>query len=70
VIVAIVRGYTVESVKGYYKCIRCGSSMVTLLWTKEEGRLIVRMEPLICPACATEEERREASKLLWKLRYE
>jgi DNA-directed RNA polymerase subunit RPC12/RpoP len=57
----------VELVSGYYTCIRCGSPMTTILWTQEGGRLIIKMEPLICPHCATWEEKLKANRYLARI---
>jgi DNA-directed RNA polymerase subunit RPC12/RpoP len=57
----------VELERGYYVCLDCGNPMVTVLWTQEEGRLIIKMEPLLCPRCATARERKEASRRLSRI---
>jgi DNA-directed RNA polymerase subunit RPC12/RpoP len=57
----------IELVSGYYTCIRCGNHMTTILWTQEGGRLIIKMEPLICPHCATWEEKLEANRYLSRI---
>jgi len=42
---------------GYYKCMRCGGDMVTLLKCDDDNpRLVYTMIPLACPKCDTEEE--------------
>jgi DNA-directed RNA polymerase subunit RPC12/RpoP len=57
----------VELERGYYVCLNCGDPMLTILWTQEEGRLVVKMEPLLCPRCATEKEREEARRRLSRI---
>jgi DNA-directed RNA polymerase subunit RPC12/RpoP len=57
----------IELVRGYYKCIQCGDDMVTILWVQEGGRLVIKMEPLICPRCATAKERKEATRRLSRI---
>jgi uncharacterized CHY-type Zn-finger protein len=57
----------IELVQGYYTCIRCGDAMKTVLWTQEGGRLVIKMEPLLCPRCAEEKERKEANRHLARI---
>jgi transposase len=57
-------GVEVELVQGYYICARCGGYMVTLLLTASGGRQMLHIEPLVCPHCATREERRETAKII------
>ena len=57
-------GIDVEIMRGFYTCIRCGSHMITILLTACGGRQILLMEPLICPHCGTQKEKKEADRII------
>jgi DNA-directed RNA polymerase subunit RPC12/RpoP len=38
---------------GVYKCIDCGSTMISLVERDETGHVVLREIPLVCPYCAT-----------------
>ena len=59
-----------EIERGFYTCIRCGNQMLTLLLTACEGRQILHMEPLVCPHCGTEKEKKEASRIIARYRHD
>jgi hypothetical protein len=42
--------------------------MLTALVTERGGRLVLRMEPLYCPECASARERRETGRRLAELK--
>jgi hypothetical protein len=44
--------------------------MIAALVTDVSGRLVLKMEPLYCPECASEKERRRARERLWTLKRE
>jgi len=70
VVVCTRHGATVELEKGFYTCIRCGSAMLTLLVTACGGRQILHMEPLVCPHCGTQKEKREADRVIARYCYD
>jgi hypothetical protein len=44
--------------------------MITAIVADDSGRLVLKMEPLYCPECANEKERRDAWRRLRTLKRE
>lgn len=56
--------------RGFYTCVRCGQHMITAIVANDRGRLVLKMEPLYCPECANEKDRRDAWRRLRTLKRE
>jgi len=57
-----------EVVKGYYRCVKCLSEMISIVETDETGRALYNVTPLFCPRCASLKEVAEALRALDDLR--